>query len=1102
MRNSRKELLSGVCWLRGLQVLLVLASLSGSLPLLATTSVTLYSATSPTSGDAGVSNISVTGHGFPSGTIPPANVTVTLSSTVTGAPTATTTASSVTVVSGSTERVIFKIPSSLAVPAATPYKVSIAGTTSTGNAFQSANTSALTVNASLVITTTSPLPTGTVGQSYSQTLAATGGSGGYVWSVKMGSLPAGLTLNTATGQISGQPTAAGVSDFEILVTDSDGHPAGKVFALTIDPALVITTSSPLPLGTVGVSYSQTLAATGGSGSYTWSVSAGALPGGLSLTTATGLISGVPTGAGAASFTIQVTDSTSAIAVKAFTLTIDAPLVITTSSPLPMGTVGVNYSQTLAATGGSGSYTWSVSAGTLPAGLSLATATGVISGQPTTSGAFSFTIKVTDTTSATATKAFALTVNPVLLITTTSPLPTGQVGVNYSQTLTATGGSGSYTWSVSAGTLPAGLSLTPATGLISGQPTTSGTANFTIQVTDTDSVTATQSFALTINPAPTILTLSPNAANAGLALQVSITGSYTNFVQGTTTANFGAGIAVGGGVAGQPGPVTVTSPTTATAQISITASAATGSQTVTVITGSQQVSLANGFTIEASIPYVTIDTTSPTTIPTGFSGFNDSNLITGVEYTDPKYEAMVLPLKPGFIRYPGGLDSMAFEWQTAHENKTWISELTPDLNTTELGGLNKGSALGQAKGGVCFTTTPPGTCYSDFSQLTAYVGANALVCFNGFTDTDPNSAGLMVTAAQNAGLNVIEWELANEPYGYPLIYPTPASYATAQYNPYYQDIAATQPSATVGLFYQGKFSSFNGAGYPAWDSGMNAYTPQYWNAVSTHIYPITSSTLTTAQEEAQLNSVLGYASTAYISSYLAPLVGLNTPIFITEFDSDAYATLNFETYLYNGIFLAEYIARMSTLPYVKGVAVQGLYLGNTFQQGIIRAVNDYESYLIGQVQSNPSYSTNTATNPNTQFQFYYSTSGLALQVANLAINSSNAIWPTTVNGTVPTVPTSPVQGYGGQPIPAVFAQGYQGINGTHYLFITNKSNQSLPFAIEVNGSLLEQSVTVTYVSNASDTAANTATNQTNVQVMTTTSANPITVGPYSVTTVQW
>src|SRR5690349_15907108 len=127
------------------RVVLVLALLSGLLPLGATTLVTLNASASPGTGDPTLTNINVTGHGFPGGTIPPANVTVTLSpTTVGGGPTGMTPALSVTVISGSTERVTFRIPKAINVPAPTSYQVSIAGTTSTGNAFQSSNSAALT----------------------------------------------------------------------------------------------------------------------------------------------------------------------------------------------------------------------------------------------------------------------------------------------------------------------------------------------------------------------------------------------------------------------------------------------------------------------------------------------------------------------------------------------------------------------------------------------------------------------------------------------------------------------------------------------------------------------------------------------------------------------------------------------------------------------------------------------------------------------------------------------------------------------------------------------------------------------------------------------
>ena len=258
------------------------AWLSGSLLLGAVTKVALSPNATPMAADPDVTSVTVIGHNFPKGTIPPANVTVTLApATVGGGPSGSTTANAVTVVSGTTERVSFKVPKSIGVPAATPYQVSIAGTTQAGAAFESSNSAALTVNA-LVSITTSSLATGTVGIHYSQTLSASGGTGQYTWQVSSGNLPGGLSLNSAAGVISGLPSTAGTLHCVLKVTDSDQSSTSKEFALTIDPALSITTSSPLPTGTVGVNYSQTLRASGGSGQYSWSVSAGALPGGLSL----------------------------------------------------------------------------------------------------------------------------------------------------------------------------------------------------------------------------------------------------------------------------------------------------------------------------------------------------------------------------------------------------------------------------------------------------------------------------------------------------------------------------------------------------------------------------------------------------------------------------------------------------------------------------------------------------------------------------------------------------------------------------------------------------------------------------------------------------
>ena len=182
-----------------------------------------------------------------------------------------------------------------------------------------------------------------------------------------------------------------------------------------------------------------------------------------------------------------------------TVTVANTLTVATIS-LPGGTENTAYSATLGATGGTTPYTWSVTSGSLPAGLSLAASTGLISGTPTGTGSSSFTVQVTDANSQTATQALSLTVNPSQPSITTGTLPDGTENTAYSATLGATGGTTPYTWSVTSGSLPAGLSLAASTGLISGTPTGTGTNNFTVQVTDANSQTATQPLSITVDRA--------------------------------------------------------------------------------------------------------------------------------------------------------------------------------------------------------------------------------------------------------------------------------------------------------------------------------------------------------------------------------------------------------------------------------------------------------------------------------------------------------------------------------------------------------------------------------------------------------------------------
>jgi hypothetical protein len=489
--------------------------------------------------------------------------------------------------------------------------------------------------------------------------------------------------------------------------------------------------------------------------------------------------------------------------------------------------------------------------------------------------------------------------------------------------------------------------------------------------------------------------------------------------------------------------------------------------------------------------VNIDTTAPSPLPAGFSGFNVPQLRNGVEYYDPKFVAATASLLPGSLRFPAGTASLAFDWQAGHIDTDWLDYLTlsipPLVDSGTAGILNTAQKLTQAKGGVFL---------SDFATFANTFGSPVIICFNGYTDNNPSSATQMAQAAQSYGLNVEEWELANEPYLYPMIFPTADSYAASMFNPYYSDIVSVAPTATAGLFSEGLFPGVQ-VNNPVWDTVLSTYTPSYWNASSVHVYPIVG-TLTTQETWEKLNGILAHGTADYINSYLLPLIGAQTPVYITEFNCCKQDSNPYLTYLYNGVFLAEYMARMSSVPNVKAVGVNSLYTDNYDSHGLIRAVNDFQNYLVAQVTANPNYSTDTATDPNTQFQFYTSAPGLAMAVANQAINSSSQLWPTTLTGG----PTVPIIGYDGNPVPAIYAQAYLGNNGSHYLLITNKAAQSLPVRIQVNGVNVTGTLSLTYVSNTSGQAANTAQSPSAVRIQTSTSSNPVSVGPNSVTCVTW
>ena len=326
---------------------------------------------------------------------------------------------------------------------------------------------------------------------------ATGGYAPRTYDISAGSLPAGLTLNSSNGAISGTPTTQASYTATLRVTDADGSTATMAVNIDVQGDTILTGGVPNTATTTVAFSGDNLGRTGGQSPYTWSVVSGALPTGLSLNTSTGDITGTPTAAGTFNFNIRVTDANGdwdetgndSIVVAAYP---------TLSGSLPDDTNGTAYNASLSRAGGHAPYTYDISAGTLPTGTSINSSTGAITGTLSATGTFNFTVRVTDNAGNVATKADSVTIYAPVVVSGTyadsaeAPFSNGTDGLSYfSDTVTASGGKAPLTWTLAGGSLPPGLTLNAATGVISGVPSYVSVASgvgyndylFTVRATD-------------------------------------------------------------------------------------------------------------------------------------------------------------------------------------------------------------------------------------------------------------------------------------------------------------------------------------------------------------------------------------------------------------------------------------------------------------------------------------------------------------------------------------------------------------------------------------------------------------------------------------------
>lgn len=205
----------------------------------------------------------------------------------------------------------------------------------------------------------------------------------------------------------GAASSANETDYALSASPAVfNNNAGTAFTLTACTTITVSPAT-LPNAQAGESYSQNITASGGTAPYTYNVTSGSLPNGLTLT-AGGLLSGTAEGIGLSNFTVTATASNTCTGQRAYSLNVVCPPVTITPPTVPSGSVGVAYNQALTADGGSAPYSFIVSTGSLPNGLSLSDG-GVISGTPDTGGTSNFTVTATNAEDCPGNKAYSLTI---------------------------------------------------------------------------------------------------------------------------------------------------------------------------------------------------------------------------------------------------------------------------------------------------------------------------------------------------------------------------------------------------------------------------------------------------------------------------------------------------------------------------------------------------------------------------------------------------------------------------------------------------------------------------------------------------------------------
>jgi alpha-L-arabinofuranosidase len=446
----------------------------------------------------------------------------------------------------------------------------------------------------------------------------------------------------------------------------------------------------------------------------------------------------------------------------------------------------------------------------------------------------------------------------------------------------------------------------------------------------------------------------------------------------------------------------------------------------------------------------------------------------VEYYDTNFQQILTTLSPGWLRFPGGTDSEAFDWASGEIVSAWVDALATNSYQHDINAAAQPVVGG--KGGASF---------SDFADMATNVGgAKIIVSVNAFTDT-PQSAQAFARYALTNHISVAAWELANEPYTWiksGAFFTDATDYANKM-KPYRDAIKAADPNAVVALY-------FSEAGHPdiAWDNALASYSSKYWDAVTYHEYVYPGNLTTFDDLMAAANGNLFSNTTSHVTDYLMPRNNSGVTYLISEVSpSDGHGGVLLGT-LYGGIYSAEFALRMSTLPQVKYVA--------SFQMLSNAGIEETNNNLN---VVDAAYNSGTTTNTSgLNFGFFLSAQAAGEAVANGALHNAIRVYATTTTGG-PTAPTN-----GGGSIPAVYAQAYEGGNGKRYVVLTNKGASTAVVHIMRDGVVRANPMQMTFVTGTNPSLINTNPGPNNVQIQTQTVTTPqtVTIPPYSVARLEW